>query len=61
MVKSNKFLKRFPLYIILILLCLIIISPLLIVLSSSLRMPGNMKSPLVLFRPCLKNKSCTKG
>lgn len=49
MVKSNKFLKRFPLYIILILLCLIIISPLLIVLSSSLRMPGNMKSPLVLF------------
>lgn len=37
-------------YIILILFCLIVIAPLLIVLSSSLRVPGNMASPLLLFR-----------
>jgi raffinose/stachyose/melibiose transport system permease protein len=49
MAKSKKILSRCPVYLILILFCLIVISPLLIVLSSSLRMPGNMKSPLVLF------------
>ncbi|HIY02096.1 MAG TPA: carbohydrate ABC transporter permease [Candidatus Blautia faecipullorum] len=38
------------LYIILILFSLLIISPLLIVLSSALREPGNMESPLLLFR-----------
>lgn len=38
------------LYVFLILFCLLIISPLLIVLSSSLRSPGNMRSPLLLFR-----------
>lgn len=49
MVKSKKILSRFLLYLVLILFCLIIISPLLIVLSSSLRLPGNMRSPLLLF------------
>ncbi len=37
------------LYIFLIVFCIIIISPLLIVFSSSLRDPENMKSPLILF------------
>jgi raffinose/stachyose/melibiose transport system permease protein len=36
-------------YIILIAFCIIIISPLIIVLSSSLREAQNMKSPLILF------------
>lgn len=49
MAKSKKILKNIVIYFILILFCLIIVSPLLIVLSSSLRVPGNMKSPLVLF------------
>lgn len=38
------------LYIVLTLFCLVLISPLLIVLSSALREPGNMTSPLLLFR-----------
>jgi len=37
------------LYIFLILFCILIISPLVIVISSSFREPGNMKSPLILF------------
>ncbi|MDF2801308.1 MAG: sugar transporter permease [Anaerocolumna sp.] len=37
------------LYIVLTLFCLLVISPLLIVVSSSLREPGNMQSPLRLF------------
>lgn len=37
-------------YIILLLFCIIVIAPLLIVVSSSLRVPGNMASPLQLFR-----------
>lgn len=37
------------LYAVLIIFCIIIISPLIIVLSSSLRTPGNMQSPLMLF------------
>ncbi len=38
------------LYIIIIAFCLVVITPLLIVLSSSLREPGNMRSPLQLFQ-----------
>lgn len=41
--------SRIFLYVGLILFCALIIIPLLIVLSSSLRVPGNMKSPLILF------------
>lgn len=37
-------------YIILLLFCIIVIAPLLIIVSSSLRVPGNMASPLQLFR-----------
>ncbi len=37
------------LYIVLTLFCIMIIMPLVIVLSSSLRDPSNMKSPLILF------------
>lgn len=37
------------LYLVLIVFCIIVIAPLIIVLSSSLRDPGNMKSPLMLF------------
>ncbi len=48
--KSEKFsLSVLVIYILLILFCLIVISPLLIVFSSSLREPGNMQSPLNLF------------
>ncbi|SHK99931.1 raffinose/stachyose/melibiose transport system permease protein [Anaerocolumna jejuensis DSM 15929] len=48
--KTEKFsLSVLVIYILLILFCLIVISPLLIVLSSSLREPGNMQSPLNLF------------
>lgn len=36
-------------YILLILFCILIIAPLIIVLSSSLREASNMKSPLILF------------
>lgn len=39
----------FVLYLVLIVFCLVVIAPLLIVLSSSLRDPGNLKSPLELF------------
>ncbi len=37
------------LYVVLILFCVIIMAPLIIVFSSSLRDPENMKSPLILF------------
>lgn len=37
------------LYILLFIFCILIMSPLVIVLSSSLREAGNMKSPLILF------------
>lgn len=40
---------RIVLYLALVVFCMLIIAPLLIVLSSSLRDPGNMKSPLILF------------
>jgi raffinose/stachyose/melibiose transport system permease protein len=38
------------LYIFLIVFCIVIMMPLVIVLSSSLREPGNMNSPLLLFQ-----------
>ncbi|MGN6712707.1 carbohydrate ABC transporter permease [Anaerocolumna jejuensis] len=48
--KTESFsLSVLVIYILLILFCLIVISPLLIVFSSSLREPGNMQSPLNLF------------
>lgn len=37
------------LYVFLIVFCIIIMTPLVIVFSSSLRVPDNMKSPLILF------------
>ncbi len=48
--KTEKFtLAIIIIYILLICFCILIISPLLIVFSSSLREPGNMQSPLNLF------------
>lgn len=41
--------KTFLLYVVLILFCIIVIAPLVIVFSSSLRSPENQKSPLMLF------------
>lgn len=41
--------KVFLLYAAIILFCLVVISPLVIVFSSSLRSPGNQTSPLALF------------
>ena len=41
--------KVFLLYLVIILFCIIVISPLVIVFSSSLRSPGNQMSPLALF------------
>lgn len=40
----------FFIYIILTIFCIVVIAPLLIVVSSSLREPGNMASPLLLFQ-----------
>lgn len=42
--------KIILLYVILTIACIVIISPLLIVLSSSFREPDNLQSPLVLFQ-----------
>lgn len=48
--KTEKFsLSVLFIYIFLICFCILVISPLLIVFSSSLREPGNMQSPLNLF------------
>lgn len=47
--KKKMKLNKIVLYMVLILFCTLVIAPLLIVLSSSFRTPGNMKSPLVLF------------
>lgn len=47
--KAKISLSWIILYAALIVFCILIIAPLLIVLSSSLRVPGNMKSPLLLF------------
>lgn len=41
--------KVFLLYLILVVFCVIVIAPLVIVFSSSLRHPENQKSPLILF------------
>ena len=41
--------KSILLYLVIILFCIVIISPLVIVFSSSLRTPGNQTSPLALF------------
>ncbi|MDY3919673.1 MAG: carbohydrate ABC transporter permease [Candidatus Limivivens sp.] len=41
--------KILALYVFLVLFCILVISPLLIVLSSSFREPGDMRSPLELF------------
>lgn len=51
MVKKNKKvdIKKILLYIVLIVFCILIIAPLVIIVSSSLRSPENLKSPLVLF------------
>lgn len=40
---------RVLLYILLVIFCTLTVSPLLIAFSSSFRIPGNMKSPLILF------------
>lgn len=42
--------KIFLLYLVIILFCVIVISPLVIVFSSSLRDPSNQASPLILFQ-----------
>lgn len=42
--------KLLLVYLVLIVFCIIVISPLIIVFSSSLRSPDNMLSPVVLFR-----------
>ena len=42
--------KTFLLYVAIIVFCLVIIAPLVIVFSSSLRTPANQLSPLMLFR-----------
>lgn len=48
--KVEKLTPRiFALYVIIILFCIIVIAPLVIVFSSSLRVPENQASPLVLF------------
>lgn len=41
--------KTFLIYLAIIVFCIIVISPLVIVFSSSLRSPGNQASPLMLF------------
>ena len=41
--------KTFLLYLVIILFCIVVISPLVIVFSSSLRSPDNQTSPLALF------------
>ena len=41
--------KAFLLYFVIIVFCIVVISPLVIVFSSSLRSPGNQTSPLQLF------------
>lgn len=46
---SKRTAKKVLLYAIIILFCIIVISPLVIVFSSSLRTPGNQTSPLQLF------------
>lgn len=45
----NRKIKKALLYVAIILFCVIVISPLVIVFSSSLRTPGNQSSPLNLF------------
>lgn len=55
--KKNKEIERYEklspgivaVYLILVLFCIVIMAPLIIVLSSSLREASNMKSPLILF------------
>ena len=42
--------KVLALYLVIILFCIIVVSPLVIVFSSSLRTPGNMDTPLKLFQ-----------
>lgn len=46
---SKRTAKTALLYIIIVIFCIIVISPLVIVFSSSLRTPGNQTSPLHLF------------
>ena len=50
---AQTYMKMSPrtvlLYVVIILFCVIVISPLVIVFSSSLRSPGNQTSPLALF------------
>lgn len=46
---SRRSMKKALLYVVIILFCVIVISPLVIVFSSSLRTPGNQRSPLNLF------------
>ena len=41
--------KSFLIYLAIIVFCIIVIAPLVIVFSSSLRSPGNQASPLLLF------------
>ncbi len=41
--------RIFLLYVIIVLFCIVVIAPLVIVFSSSLRLPDNQASPLVLF------------
>ncbi len=47
--KDKMSVSRVLLYLVIILFCVIVIAPLVIVFSSSLRNPDNMLSPLVLF------------
>lgn len=49
-IEFEKILQRIILYISLSVFCMLVISPLLIVFSSSLRNPENMNSPLLLFQ-----------
>ena len=46
------------LYLVIILFCVIVISPLIIVFSSSLRSPGNQTSPLALFIEFTGPRAC---
>ena len=46
---SARLTRKVLLYVVIIIFCVIVISPLVIVFSSSLRSPGNQMSPLNLF------------
>lgn len=47
---ANRAVKMTLLYVIIVIFCVVVISPLIIVFSSSLRTPGNQSSPLYLFQ-----------